>query len=400
MALYRYKAKTAEGKSAKGRMEAADEAELYGKLREQGQYLVSCSEVSNKQRSQKIKAKPLGEFCRSLGTLLKAGVSLVRALAIICQEENIKPQHKLIYENVLRLVRQGTVMSEAMEEQGEAFPPLLIHMIRSAEASGSLDKVTLRMADHYEKEYKLHSKVTNAMIYPCILLVLIVVVVVFIFTFVIPQFQSLFDQMDSLPVPTQIMQAISSAITNHWLLILIILAVVVMGITFILRIPAVRLQLDKLKVHMPGFGKLLKIVYTARFARTLSSLYSAGIPIVGALQICRNIVGNKYIEMQFDEAIAKVRTGENLSAVIQNIDGFTNKLASSVMVGEETGSLDSMLDSIADTLDYESEMAINKMVTLMEPILIVIMAVIVAFIMISVLMPIYGSYEAIENSAN
>lgn len=400
MALYRYKAKTADGKPAKGRMNAADETELYGKLREQGLYMLTCTEASRVRRSQRIKARPLGEFCRNLGTLLKAGVSLVRALAIICQEENIKPQHKIIYEDVLRLVRQGTILSEAMEEQGEAFPTLLIHMIRSAEASGSLDKVTLRMAEHYEKEYKLHSKITNAMIYPCILLVMIVAVVLFIFTFVIPQFQSLFDQMDSLPLPTRIMQGISSGIINHWLILLVVVALLVMGIIFLFRIPAVRLKADKFKIHMPLFGSLLKVVYTARFARTLSSLYSAGIPIVGALQIGRNIIGNKYIELQFEEAIAKVRTGENLSDAIKDIDGFTNKLASSVMVGEETGSLDSMLDSIADTLEYESEMAINKMVTLMEPILIVIMAVIVAFIMISVLMPIYGSYEALENSAN
>lgn len=140
------------------------------------------------------------------------------------------------------------------------------------------------------------------------------------------------------------------------------------------------------------------IIYTARFARTISSLYSSGIPIVQALQIGRKTIGNTYIDSQFDDAVAKVRSGGNLSDALDNIKGFTKKLTSAVRVGEETGSLDTMLNSIADSMEYESNMAVDRMVATLEPVLIVVMAIIVGFIMISVLMPIYGSYDAISNS--
>jgi type IV pilus assembly protein PilC len=162
--------------------------------------------------------------------------------------------------------------------------------------------------------------------------------------------------------------------------------------------PSVKLQLDKLKIKLPVFGKLLMIIYTARFARTISSLYSSGIPIVQALQIGRKTIGNTYIDSQFDDAVAKVRSGGNLSDALDNIKGFTKKLTSAVRVGEETGSLDTMLNSIADSMEYESNMAVDRMVATLEPVLIVVMAIIVGFIMISVLMPIYGSYDAISNS--
>lgn len=398
MALYKYKAKAEDGKVRRGVLDAADDMELYAKLRGEGMYLLSSAPAEKVKHMRKLKPKILAEFCRSLGTLLAAGVSLVRALGIVSQEETTKPEHRKIYEEVLRSVRQGNTLSNALEDQGDTFPPLMIHMFRSAEASGNMDQVAMRMAGHYEKEYRLKSKVTNAMVYPCILLGLIVVVVLFIFSFVIPQFSDLFDQMEELPLPTRIVLACSNGLKEHWLVLGIAAVVIVLGIGFLMRIPSVKLQVDRFKLKMPLFGKLMRVVYTARFARTLSSLYASGLPIVTALQIGRNTVGNSYIAEQFAQAVDKVRTGMNLSEALSGIDGFTNKLSSAVMIGEETGSLDNMLDSIADTLEYESEMAINKMVTFMEPILIVIMACIVGLIVVSVIMPIYGSYSAIENS--
>jgi type IV pilus assembly protein PilC len=145
-------------------------------------------------------------------------------------------------------------------------------------------------------------------------------------------------------------------------------------------------------------GKLLQIIYTARFARTLSSLYSAGISIINCLTIAKNTIGNVYIESQFDSVIAEIRAGGNLSEAIDKVDGFTKKLSSSIMVGEETGALDTMLTSIADQMEYESEMALSKLVSYLEPVMIVVMAVIVGFIMISVIQPIYGSYQTISTS--
>jgi len=161
----------------------------------------------------------------------------------------------------------------------------------------------------------------------------------------------------------------------------------------------IHLRIDKIKLHIPLIGKQLKIIYTARFARSLSSLYSAGIPIVTAIQIARKSIGNDWINRQFDEASATLRSGGNLSDAIDPIDGFIKRLAFSIKVGEETGSLDTMLTSAAEALEYESEMALNRMVSYMEPALIVVMALIVGFIMIAVMMPIYSSYNAIGGAA-
>lgn len=317
---------------------------------------------------------------------------------MVAQDETNKINEKTVYENLLRQVRQGTALSDAMEEQGDAFPELLINMFRSAETAGNLDVTAMRMADFYDRQFRMNTKISNSTLYPKILSGIIVVVVIFMLGYILPQFQDLFDQMEELPIPTKILFFMSDGVKDHWLILLIILAFMIPAVILICHLPAVKLQLDKLRIRLPVFGKLLKIIYTARFARTISSLYSSGIPIVQALQIGRKTIGNTYIDSQFDTAVAKVRTGGNLSDALDGIDGFTKKLTSAVKVGEETGSLDTMLNSIADSMEYESNMAIDKMVASLEPVLIVVMAIIVGFIMVSVLMPIYGSYDAISNS--
>ena len=398
MPKYSYKAKEDNGQIVTGFLQAADENDLHQKLRIENKYLISAKREEETKRLRRIKAKYLSDFCRQIGTLSSSGVSLVRALNMVAQDETNKINEKTVYENLLRQVRQGTALSDAMEEQGDAFPELLINMFRSAETAGNLDVTAMRMADFYDRQFRMNTKISNSTLYPKILSGIIVVVVIFMLGYILPQFQDLFDQMEELPIPTKILFFMSDGVKDHWLILLIILAFMIPAVILICHLPAVKLQLDKLRIRLPVFGKLLKIIYTARFARTISSLYSSGIPIVQALQIGRKTIGNTYIDSQFDTAVAKVRTGGNLSDALDGIDGFTKKLTSAVKVGEETGSLDTMLNSIADSMEYESNMAIDKMVASLEPVLIVVMAIIVGFIMVSVLMPIYGSYDAISNS--
>jgi type IV pilus assembly protein PilC len=283
-------------------------------------------------------------------------------------------------------------------ESKKCFPDLMIGMIRAGEGSGNLDQVTERLTLQYEKDYKLTQQVKSAMTYPVVLLVLCVAIVILIVTFILPQFQSLFDQMDSLPVPTEILIAISDFLVQKWYAALLIVFTVFMLIRIIMAIPAVRRQIDYRKVHMPVFGKLFKIIYTARFARTLSSLYSSGMPIATALGIAGNTIGNSYVEGQFEQVVALVRSGIPMSQALREVDGLQKKLASTILVGEESGRLDVMLDSIALSLEADAEEATKRMVTLMEPLLIMMMAVVVGFIMIAVMLPIYESYSAIENS--
>lgn len=398
MDSYRYKARNAGGRAVRGVMQAVDENDLHEKLKKDELFLVSAELIKGKTSSRKLKSDKVAEFARNIGELVASGVSLVRALKIISEDESISPKERAIYANVLRLVRSGIPLSDALIEQGGVFPTLFVNMIKSSESSGNLDQVALQMADYYEKDYKLGQKLSSAFTYPKILCVLIVLVLIIIMGFVIPQFESLFAQMETLPAATRILLAISGFVSKKWYILIFAVIVGVMAIRLIVVIPAVAYVLHKLKLKLPVFGKLNKVIYTARFARTLSSLYSAGIPIVTALGIARETIGNRYIEKQFDNVIAMVRAGANLSDAINSVDGFVKKLTSSILVGEETGSLDTMLKSTADQMSYDSEIAMNKLVAMVEPAMIVVMAVTVGFIMIAIIQPIYGSYQAIANS--
>lgn len=397
MARFKYVAKDMSGKIHKGTVEAASENALTQQLREENLYLVEAKDLNGAKKHKKLKAKQLAAFCRELSTLLASGVTLVRALDIISEQEGMNKDERDIYKDVLQDLKRGISLSDAMESK-ECFPDLMIGMIRSGEGSGNLDLVTQRLSIQYEKDYKLTQQVKSAMTYPCILLVLCVVIVILIVTFILPQFQSLFDQMESLPMITNILIAVSNFLVQKWYIALLIVAVIVALIRIIVGIPSVRRSVDWMKVHMWGFGKLFKVVYTARFARTLSSLYSSGMPLVSAVGVAAKTIGNGYVESQFDEVITMVRGGVPLSQGLREVDGLLKKLSSTILVGEESGRLDVMLDSIAETLEADAEQATKRMVTLLEPILIIFMALIVGCIMIGVMLPIYQSYSAIENA--
>lgn len=397
MARFRYTAKSMSGKTKRGTVEALTENALVQELKEQDLYLVEAKNLTEAKGYQKLKAKQLASFCKELSTLLASGVSLVRALDIISEQEGIDPREREVYQAVLLDLRKGIGLSDAMESK-KCFPDLMIGMLRAGEGSGNLDQVTERLALQYEKDYKLTQQVRSAMTYPAILLVMCVAIVILIVTFILPQFQSLFDQMESLPAVTNILIAISHFLVEKWYAALLLVFVAVMIVRIIMAIPAVRRQIDYRKVHMPVFGKLFKTIYTARFARTLSSLYSSGMPIATALGIAGKTIGNSYVENQFDQVVTLVRSGIPMSQALREVDGLQKKLASTILVGEESGRLDVMLDSIALSMEADAEEATKRMVTLMEPLLIVFMALIVGFIMIAVMLPIYQSYSAIENS--
>lgn len=398
METYRYKAKDENGKAVSGVIQAVDEVDLHNKLRQEGKYLISSKAEVLTIRAKRIKSDALSEFCRNLGELIGAGVTLVKALKIISENEAIKQRERAIYAGVLKQVLAGISLSEAMEIQGDAFPPLLVNMIRSSEESGNLDQIANQMATYYEKEYRLNQKVKSSMTYPKILSVLIVAVVTVIMGYVIPQFQSLFSQMAVLPASTRTLLAISNFVKNRWYVIIFVAIIVYMAFKIIFSIPFIRVLKDKAELYIPKIGYLRRVIYTARFARTLSSLYSAGISILNCLQIARSTIGNSYIEKQFDQVIADIKAGENLSTALEKVDGFTSKLFSTITVAEETGALDKMLFSVANQMEYDSEMALNRMVSYLEPVMIVVMALVVGFIMIAVIQPIYGSYEAIATS--
>ncbi len=397
---YRYRAQNSDGKIVSGELKANTEDELHSKLKADGMLLMEAKEIEKSRTvHKKLKYDRIADFARNLSKLLGAGVTLVRALRIIAEDESIKEGERKIYADVLKQVRSGMTLSDALDEQGGVFPALFVNMIRSAESGGNMDQTAGNMAEYYSKEYRLQQKIKSSTTYPKILGVLIVIVVIVLMGFVLPQFDGLFSQMDTLPPTTKLLMAISDFVATKWYILIFAGVILFMVFKVLMSMPPVKLFVDKMEIHMPKIGGLRKIIYTARFSRTLASMYSAGIPIVTCLQIAKTTIGNTYIESQFDDMIAEIRAGKSLSEGIAGIDGFVKKLPSSVAVGEETGALDQMLVSIADQMDYDSEIAIEKLVAMVEPIMIVVMATIVGFIMIAVIQPIYGSYQSIADQS-
>ena len=260
-----------------------------------------------------------------------------------------------------------------------------------------MDQTALRMAEHYQKEYRLSAKIKSATLYPKILCGVIVVVVMILFCYIMPKFMDVFANLE-LPAVTVALMAASGFMQRNWLWVLFGIAVLYVIAKAVLELPKIRLEVDRIKLKIPKIGILIQTIYTARFARTLCSLYTSGLPIVTALQVSKDTIGNSYLESQFDETIAMVRRGESLSDALSHIDGFHKKLAGNVAIGEETGSLDTMLISAADNFEYESEQAISRLISFLEPAMIIVMAVIVGMIMIAVMLPLLNMYAEIEAS--
>lgn len=398
MPQYRYTAKDISGKVKRGTLNAADPDALKKGLKEIGLYLSRYTEKVDKNQGKKLKSAEISTFCREISSMLSAGISLVRAMNII-NNRDLSPKLKYAFGELLSSIKKGIALSDAMELLGRAFPSMLINMVKAGEASGRLDETMEKMADYYEKETRLAKNIKSAMTYPIILASLTVIVTVVLMTFVVPLFADIFEGME-LPAITRVVMGISNGLTGNFVYVVIAAALLCLAIYFIMQIESVRFSIDRLKLKIPIIGKLLKIIYTARFSRTLASLYSSGLSIINALQISKDTVGNRYLTSQFEEVIRLVRSGNPLSLSLAGVVGFDKKLSETIAVGEETGQLDTLLISIADSYDYESDMAIKKLMTMIEPIMIIILAVFVVIIMLSVLLPIFSMYSQVEQTGS
>ena len=296
MPRYRYTATALSGRTLHGVSEAASAEALYTTLRDQDLYMTDAKEIGPAASVYRpLKTPELAEFCRNLGTLLSAGVPLVRAFRIMADERGLNARSKLLYTTLLKELRKGVPLSDAMHRCAPAFPELLIATTRSAEGTGSIDASFLRMGRYYDREHKVNQQVGNSLMYPIILSVMIVAVIAILMGFVVPQFMPMFEQMESLPLPTAILFAVSDFISANWVLLLLVIAFLVVGWRIALAQPAIRRQWDRLQLHAPVIGKLNRKICTARFARTLSNLYSSGVPIVATLIASRDAVGNRWI---------------------------------------------------------------------------------------------------------
>lgn len=379
MPNYKYRATEMSGKTVRGTMAASDPEALLDALKQKDLFLLDYSQTTRTSFGSKLKSAELTDFCRQLGTLLNAGVSVIQAFNIISNRSSISKFAKKCFTEITTSLKHGKSLSEAMAEQGKIFPELLISMVRAGEASGKIGETFITMGTHFQKQQRIKSQVKGALAYPSVLLVLLVLVIIVLFTFVIPMFGDMFTDME-LPLATRILMSISDFLTTKWYIAVAVVVVIVFAVVMLMRNPASRLAIDKMIISIPKIGPLVKIVYTASFSRTLASLYTSGLSILNAIQISRDTVNNSYLRSQFDDCIKNIRIGNSLSESIQKMDGFDSKLGDTVKVGEETGKLDAMLIATADDYEYESSAAIKSMMSIIEPLMIVVLGVVVAVV--------------------
>lgn len=394
MKMYSYVATDMAGNVVKGTMNCDDSADLQYKLHERGLFYVSHTEDgSGSINIYRFNTKDLAYDCRQLSAMMSSGLSLVKALDILSKEE-IKEKPKKIWRDIYEDVNKGQSFSESLKKQNDCFPSFLISMINAGESSGSLDSVMDRMAEHYAKENKMNNKIKGAITYPIILSVICVLVVILMVSFVLPKFEEMFSGME-LPALTKALLGFVKFFKSKWWVIVIIIAGIVWAFIAALKIPEFKIKVDEFKLNAPGFGKLMKKIYTGRFARTLSSLYSSGIPMVECLERSSAILTNRYIDKLFENVIDEVKQGELLSNSIQKTQIFDSMFCSIIFVGEESGQLDDILIKSSDYYEDEADSALQKMVTYIEPIMIVFMGLCVGLIMAAIFPAMYSMYKNI-----
>ncbi len=399
MKKFSYVARDAKGTQSKGMIVANDEKEFMLKLNERGLVCVDFkeSDSDDARTVHKFNTKELAFNCRQLSAMLSSGLTLVKALDILCREQ-AKESAKMIWRDVYENVQKGQSFSASLEMHEGAFPPFLISMVSAGESSGSLDIIMKRMSDHYAKENKLNNVIKGAMVYPIILLVLTVAIVIGLFTFIMPAFIDMFEDPADMPVLTRGLMHVSNFLRTKWYILIIVVGGIVFGLMYVLKIPKFRIKFDRLLIKGPGFGPLIVKVYTGRFSRTLSSLYSSGIPMVECLERSSSILGNSYIDQCFENVVDEVKQGETLSSSIQRTEIFDSMFCSIIYVGEEAGALDDILAKTSDYYEEESEAAIQRLVGMLEPLLIIILGIVIGLVVAGVYPALYGSFEAIENS--
>lgn len=392
--IYKYKAVSQTGETIEGVFEGEEESEVLAMLRTNGYIPIWIKKDIEADAKIELFAKPvtkkdLAIFCRQFYTMINAGMGITQGLDILAQQsvnKTLRETLEMVYEEV----QTGSTLSESMRKYKKIFPLILINMVQAGEVSGNLDTIMERMAVHFEKEFKLENKIKSAMIYPSALAVVAFAVVVFLLVSVMPTFIGMFESSGvALPLPTQILMNISGWLTRFWYVFLGSIIGLVAGFIYYRRTLAGRTRLDLIKLKIPIIKDTNVKIITSRFTRTLSTLMSSGIPLLEAIEVVGRVVDNKVVENRLDQSIEDIRKGATLSKAVSNVGIFPPMLNSMIQVGEESGSLDDVLDKTADFYDDEVEVALERLTALMEPVMLVVMAILVGFIVIAMALPMF-----------
>lgn len=399
MPIFQYEAKFLNGEVRKGKIDAVDENAVRAALRSMNAYPLSIKEMGKGTidlgKISPVKIKDIAIFCRKFSYILLSGMNIVKALEILKEEtENRKLAEAvtMLYDDV----QKGRGLSVSMKNYS-VFPEMLVNMVAVGEASGNLDGIMVRMADYYDKEFEQSQKVKQAMTYPAIIAIVAIIVVNLLIIFVLPKLLgSMMEEPDSLPLSTQILLGISNFMRTYWYIILFVVAALI-ALIKIRKKNEKSIERDRSKLRIPIFGKLSLKVAQAKFARTFGMLLSSGLPVIESMEISSRVLGNKYLEFLLEQCVEDVKRGVSISASLKAKNVFSTMLIQMIKIGEESGTLDDILSKTAVFYDKEAETATAQMTTMIEPLIIIVLAVVVGFIILSIILPMYDSFEAISN---
>lgn len=404
MPLYHYKALNNRGELLDGQMEAASNAEVVARLQDQGHLPVEAklaSEVSGVSfwkglfKAKTFSGPRLVQFTQQLATLLGAGQPLDRALTILLELPEDETARRAIAD-VRDAVRGGSSLSAAMERQHGTFSRLYINMVRAGEAGGSLQETLARLADYMERARALQGRVINALIYPAILLVMVGLSLLFLLGYVVPQFASMYESLDAeLPLFTQIVLGAGLFVRDWWILLLVAPALAIWWFDRKRRDPVFRDRFDGWLLQRRFVGPLIAKVETARLARTLGTLVRNGVPLMSALGIGRNVLGNRVLAADVEAAANEVKNGVALSSALSRGKRFPRLALQMIQVGEESGALDAMLVKTAETFEQETALALDRMLAALVPVVTIVLAAVVGMVVLAVLTPLYDLTNAI-----
>jgi type IV pilus assembly protein PilC len=400
MPTFAYTVKGADGQTRTGTSEAESQDMLRRRLSEQGFSVQSVKPAKKKaaaratnqptflDRFSKVKLTELSVFCRQFSTMIDSGVSLVRCLDVL-QEQSSSPKLRRIVADIRSEVEAGNSLSNAMSKYPTVFDRLFIGLVRAGEVGGVLEESLQRLSGFLEKDVELRRKVKSAMTYPIIVAVVAVLIVVGLVTFILPKFMTLFQDLGvkEFPWMTQVLMDFSHFLTSKWYICLLILGVFLAAFRMFVRTKFGRRAYDRFKLKAPVFGKLNHKVCLARFSRTLGTLLSSGVPILGALETVAGTVANEIISDAILDARARIREGDVISEPLKRSKMFPPMVVQMIAIGQESGALDTMLSKIADFYEQEVDAALSSLTAAIEPVMIVFLGVTVGFIVIAMFMP-------------
>jgi type IV pilus assembly protein PilC len=394
MPRFRYEAQNFDGKRIQGVFEGNYD-EVVAMIREKNFFPTEISEIKGAKDIKelhlfgKVDKKSIAMFCHQFASVIKAGVPMTQSLYILYRQTENK-MLKAALETVYEDVQTGRTLSESMADHPKVFPPLLINMVNAGEVSGTLEESLERMAVHFEKDYKLQRKVKGAMIYPVTVLIVAVLVVVFLLLKVVPTFEGIFGRMGTdLPAPTKMLLSASGYVQQNGLYLLIGAVLVLIAARMYIKTHNGRFAWHSLLMKLPVVKKLLEHTIAARFSRTLGTLTSTGVPLEEALGVTGRVVNNAPAEKAIQRIQEDVNKGDSIALSMERTGLFPVMLVQMTQVGEESGTLDSMLNKTADYYEGEVEANVSRLTSLMEPLIIVVLGGIVAFIVLSIALPMF-----------